>query len=170
MTKPFPFTCIQCNKGFQTHAEYNVHKEIHEKAKLQCQLCLKEFSSAKTLKRHAIVHTGTSCSNNQLCNCLTLCCAKNRSWSRDGQTFLLVNLTCTLFPGEKNFECRVCHKRFARAGDLKAHSPIHHEEKPYKCAECFKTFSRYSSLKDHYRLHTGIKRTFLFGHRTKLVR
>lgn len=65
--------------------------------------------------------------------------------------------------GEKPFECKVCHRKFARAGDLRVHSPVHHDEKPYKCEQCFKTFTRFSSLKEHTRLHTGTSSSELFS-------
>lgn len=50
--------CIECNQIFSTAVEYRDHKEMHERIKLTCPICNKVFVSAKTLKRHAIVHTG----------------------------------------------------------------------------------------------------------------
>lgn len=56
-------------------------------------------------------------------------------------------------PGEKPFECELCHKRFSRRDKLNMHSRSHTGEKPHKCKHCPYAAADSSSLKKHLRIH-----------------
>lgn len=56
-------------------------------------------------------------------------------------------------PGEKPFECELCHKRFSRRDKLNMHSRSHTGEKPHKCKHCLYAAADSSSLKKHLRIH-----------------
>ncbi|XP_067645301.1 zinc finger protein 726 [Eurosta solidaginis] len=55
--------------------------------------------------------------------------------------------------GVKDFACRFCHKRFAKAQTLKHHEMTHTGEKPHECSSCGKRFIQYVALKRHMKIH-----------------
>ncbi|XP_054734901.1 zinc finger protein 431-like [Anastrepha obliqua] len=55
--------------------------------------------------------------------------------------------------GVKDFACRFCHKRFAKAQTLKHHEMTHTGEKPHECNSCGKRFIQYVALKRHMKIH-----------------
>lgn len=58
-------------------------------------------------------------------------------------------------PGEKPYECDVCHTRFADAEILKVHKRSHTGEKPYRCEKCGQHFVSQATRRSHMRTHTG---------------
>ena len=65
----------------------------------------------------------------------------------------LLTRACDVCPGEKPFECELCHKRFSRRDKLNMHSRSHTGEKPHKCTYCSYAAADSSSLKKHLRIH-----------------
>ncbi|KAM9824992.1 gastrula zinc finger protein 5-1-like isoform X1 [Syngnathus typhle] len=59
--------------------------------------------------------------------------------------------------GEKPFACSVCEKRFTEKGHLRTHSRTHTGEKPFACSVCEQRFSEKGSLRKHARTHSGEK-------------
>lgn len=55
--------------------------------------------------------------------------------------------------GVKDFACRFCHRRFAKAQTLKHHEMTHTGEKPHECKHCSKRFIQYVALKRHMKIH-----------------
>ncbi|XP_037933925.1 zinc finger protein 85-like [Teleopsis dalmanni] len=55
--------------------------------------------------------------------------------------------------GVKDFACRFCHRRFAKAQTLKHHEMTHTGEKPHECNQCGKRFIQYVALKRHMKVH-----------------
>lgn len=53
----------------------------------------------------------------------------------------------------KDFACRYCPKRFAKAQYLRNHEYIHTGEKPYECKICGKHFRQEQVLKTHLKVH-----------------
>lgn len=51
-----PYYCLQCGKGFKTHASLIGHKVIHQR-KLQCTVCKTSLSSVKELIEHRKTHS-----------------------------------------------------------------------------------------------------------------
>lgn len=59
--------------------------------------------------------------------------------------------------GEKNFECRICHMKFAKQTALNRHSATHSSKKPFKCDFCPKAFKWKKNLKTHVDMHLDIR-------------
>lgn len=59
--------------------------------------------------------------------------------------------------GNKNHECKFCHKMFTQSTHLEVHIRSHMGLKPYKCEFCDKRFTQGGNLRTHMRLHTGEK-------------
>lgn len=59
--------------------------------------------------------------------------------------------------GNKNHECKFCHKLFTQSTHLEVHIRSHMGLKPYKCEFCEKRFTQGGNLRTHMRLHTGEK-------------
>ena len=55
--------------------------------------------------------------------------------------------------GVKDFACRFCHKRFAKAQTLKHHEMTHTGEKPHACTQCDMRFIQVVALKRHMKVH-----------------
>lgn len=53
----------------------------------------------------------------------------------------------------KDFACRFCPKRFAKAQTLRHHEWIHTGEKPFECKTCGTHFRQETALKRHQRTH-----------------
>ena len=56
---------------------------------------------------------------------------------------------------EKQFQCDLCDKSFARKRDIVRHKRIHNGETLYHCKICNKSYSRKDSLLEHEKNHTG---------------
>lgn len=55
--------------------------------------------------------------------------------------------------GVKDFACRFCPKRFAKAQTLKHHEMTHTGEKPHACDQCGMRFIQVVALKRHMKVH-----------------
>lgn len=53
---------------------------------------------------------------------------------------------------DKNFNCSVCGKNFARQATLDRHERSHRGDKPFKCKDCGKTFTDSSELSKSFSL------------------
>ena len=58
---------------------------------------------------------------------------------------------------EKQIECDICKRRFAKSRDMTIHKRIHTTDKLNKCQSCEKSFRHAAELKIHTRVHTGEK-------------
>lgn len=57
-------------------------------------------------------------------------------------------------PGEKNYQCEICEKRFPSSNNLNIHLRTHTGVKPYLCNLCGKSFSNRTGLNFHVRTHS----------------
>lgn len=58
---------------------------------------------------------------------------------------------------QRQYECEICLRRFARSDMLTRHARLHSGVKPYACQVCGQVFSRSDHLATHQRTHTGEK-------------
>ncbi|XP_042367361.1 zinc finger protein 304-like [Plectropomus leopardus] len=137
----FPYSCMQCEKGFTSLSGYYQHQRLHKKGRIfACSQCNKGFLCNYSLKQHERLHEGPS-------NLCTIC---GKSFSKSGITRHM-----QMHKGEKNYLCTTCGKSFLSSGELLLHNRTHTGEMPYTCTHCGKGFSCKSHLIVHTRSHTG---------------
>lgn len=137
----FPYSCVQCEKGFTSSSGYYQHQRVHKRGRtFMCSRCHKGFLCRYALKQHERLHDGPT----NPCNV----CGKNLS--KSGFTRHV-----QMHKGERNYLCTACGKSFLSSGELLQHSRTHTGETPHTCTLCGKGFSSKSHLTVHVRSHTG---------------
>ncbi|KAJ6645873.1 Zinc finger protein [Pseudolycoriella hygida] len=132
--------CFICKKRLKSFAAFKRHVMTHINAKkFKCHLCEKQFSEARYLADHFLVHSG----NPHTCHI----CQKNFANSRS----LLGHIR--IHTGEKRYKCKVCDKAFTESSTRTKHMATHSTEHPFKCNLCDKAFSRKSNLQRHAEIH-----------------
>ena len=121
-TTPHSYTCELCDKEFTAERFLRKHLVItHSKGVFECEVCHKKLKNEHYLKSHSLIHTG-----------------------------------------EMPFECKVCGNKFNRKDKLKRHAQTHNASRKYKCPfkdhmNCTKEFHRFDKLKLHIMTHGNIK-------------
>ena len=121
-TTPHSYTCELCDKEFTAERFLRKHLVItHSKGVFECEVCHKKLKNEHYLKSHSMIHTG-----------------------------------------EMPFECNVCGSKFNRKDKLKRHAQTHNASRKYKCPfkdhlNCTKEFHRFDKLKLHIMTHGNIK-------------
>ena len=121
-TATHSFTCDICDKEFTAERLLRKHITVtHSEGNFECAICKKKMKNEHYLKSHMMIHTG-----------------------------------------ELPFECKDCGAKFNRNDKLKRHSLTHSDQKKYKCpfrehTGCSKEFHRFDKLKLHIMTHGNIK-------------
>eukprot|EP00041_Stephanoeca_diplocostata_P009962 m.157378 g.157378 ORF g.157378 m.157378 type:complete len:482 (-) comp17968_c0_seq1:18-1463(-) len=108
----------------------------------RCELCMKEFTLKRNLKRHVRLHDEAEATKYKC------------DWVNCGKTFARAsdyNDHRNTHEGIKPHVCKVCKKRFVRNSDLKLHQRRHEKQKPYACMHCNRAFLRSCDLTAHMR-------------------
>lgn len=105
-----------------------------------CTLCHRVFSLSRTLRDHALTHTGEKPYHCELCN---------KVFSRKNS----LESHKKVHTGIKPYKCNLCQNDFAWRGGLTIHMRTHTGERPYTCDFCDKAFTQSSSLKCHVKRH-----------------
>ena len=138
------FKCEHCTKSFATSQRVRRHiLSVHEKMKpFKCITCSSTFSDKGNLLQHErTVHSQLKVKCDScgaiLKNMLTLKDHMKRIHEMK----------------EKNFECKVCHKRFATNGYLRDHTNLVHDGvKKYACMHCDKKYGWKTHLLKHIKM------------------
>ncbi|XP_012413917.1 transcriptional repressor CTCFL [Trichechus manatus latirostris] len=161
-----PYKCGDCDLAFVTSGELGRHRRYrhtHEKP-FKCSMCkyasvescvLKVKSSLQMFGRLQIVAWSTQLHLTRA-PVLDLYHLGFKRTGRGLEEALGTEETLSA-PGEKPYECHVCHARFTQSGTMKIHILQKHGENvpKYQCPHCTTIIARKSDLRVHLRnLHT----------------
>ena len=167
----------------QSHG-YNAHG-INNKGETRCELCCKNFDSARNLQRHKrSVHEGRKDYNCELCGksfATEFYLKTHTAKHKEGEEFKCDSCTMSFFKeidlskhqftvheGHKDGQCGICSngKQFADWLDLKSHVYNVHEmagSKDHLCTLCGKSFKHSKTLRDHI-LSVSFLKYLLYEH------
>ena len=142
------FQCSKCKNKYTSVEALDHHLDTADHS-FTCDICDKEFSAERFLRKHlAITHT------DGLFECHI--CKKKLKNEHYLKSHLMIHT------GELPFECKECGAKFNRNDKLKRHAQTHNPSKKYKCPfkdhmNCTKEFHRFDKLKLHIMTHGNIK-------------
>lgn len=143
------YVCTICSKRFRNRKDLRDHvAEVHKDVNnTLCKLCMKNFTSMNSLKRHMLVHTGVKPYDCDICG---------RKFS---QTSILKRHKFT-HGMKKPFECAFCQKSYTQKMNLITHLRNHGvktEMVSHRCKLCSKSFVHPSGLSRHLKQHKGVR-------------
>merc|ERR1740137_359803 len=113
---------------------------LHSDKTFACDICSKTFSQPRALRRHKMTHSTLNPFQCQECGYS----------SKRADT--LTDHMNKQHPSKQHpmpFQCTMCPKAFAQAGNLNSHLLIHSQGRPVK-SESERTFPQPSSLATHF--------------------
>ena len=129
--------CPVCQVTFATNQSMMRHrKTVHEAVKsFQCNICLKSYTQAWTLKAHRLTHS------------------EKRPWkcwcgSGFAEKKSLTTHQKARHSDENAFVCKHCSEKFGAAQSLRKHEKRKHENK-HSCDQCGETFKLGSYFRKH---------------------
>uniref|UniRef100_A0A336KMN4 CSON012579 protein n=1 Tax=Culicoides sonorensis TaxID=179676 RepID=A0A336KMN4_CULSO len=122
------YVCDSCAKHFKSQFDYKLHRRnVHGEdgpSRVQCPMCFKWYSNARTLKSHIKgVHERTESINCHICGIETT--SKQSLYGH-------IRMKHT----ERAFHCEYCSKSFATPSRLREHTAIHTGISLYNCMYC----------------------------------
>lgn len=133
-TEELLWPCPSCPKKFYIERDLILHKVAHDVKRI-CELCGKNYSSSKALKRHIETHSEVK----HICELCGL--ALKTSHSLQNHMYSHTEYF--------RYNCHYCGKGFRRSNSIKLHLMIHQGLKPYKCRFCDKTFTDSAVSRSH---------------------
>lgn len=136
-----------------------------DESQYQCEICLKCFRFASTLRRH--LHRGHSSSPNIECDFKCEHCSDGKQYQTISGLKYHLSHTHGIRPDKtrkttkikdpKSHQCKICLRSFYKAYRLKQHlHAVHLDICDYKCEQCSEQFKNNVSLQGHLgRVHGG---------------
>ncbi|KAJ2946105.1 hypothetical protein O0L34_g5027 [Tuta absoluta] len=145
--RPKHLQCEICYKNFKLPSLFELHNLEHTKENpFECDLCQKEFGTAKNLLIHKRrVHDKEKPHLCQYCS--------KQFFKKDKLTEHLRSHT-----GERPYECEECGKAFYTGHKYRIHKETHSDVKNFECDYCNAKFSMLRYLRNHMLCHTKEKR------------
>lgn len=150
LTKPKPFNCEICLKGFDSQLKFFEHLKYHYEPykKHRCEVCGGEFENADALQEHSLVHSREhyKC---ELCN---------KTFRKE--SMLEVHLKVAHMEeddsntADKPYSCVACPKSFRTQMALDSHVQTEHSENPpeFTCEDCYRVFKSKAKLMSHRKI------------------
>lgn len=160
------YKCALCHYSTSNKAHLTLHTFTHSRKKhLKCKICIKRFSTSKTLNQHMTLHNRNPgsfrCSicrweftREKPCRVHEEKCKRGM---RMYECFMCKEMAHNKNHLEKHMRshtgeinhCRKCKKQFASKLGLTQHMKRHAELFAFKCEKCHQVFSRQSKWKSH---------------------
>ena len=108
-----PYSCLQCNKNFETKSNLKTHKWIHRSEETgerpySCFTCNKKFRRLDYLKKHKLLHTGEKPYD---------CCHCDKKF----RTATHLKQHVRVHTNEHPYKCLICNKRYKNSSNLRSH-------------------------------------------------
>ncbi|XP_072153160.1 uncharacterized protein [Bemisia tabaci] len=139
--------CELCGKEYKTAKGIVAHRRAHAGEKFQCPKCKSAFSDPYDLKYHLRVHSENPKYSCKYCN----------KAFRNPARVVIHERSHTK---ERPFVCDTCGKSFITIQSMKLHVRIHTGEKPHGCKYCEKKFRSIPSAMSHQKRHRDGTRMF----------
>lgn len=145
-----PYECKKCKKLLQTELSQRRHRNCHRKNKTKCPICPKMFSHTSNLKRHLLVHKGST----------DLTCDKcNKSFENGSALYEHIKIHWNNESDDKDTEymlqCDLCNEKTVSFALFYNHMRKEHQItdknqlKPFKCRVCKMSFASKQGMFRH---------------------
>ncbi|CAO1407117.1 unnamed protein product [Diamesa hyperborea] len=147
------YVCPICEAISLTQHEFTTHIRNHNNIRdasddttsFTCRICSKVLSSASSLDRHVLVHTGERPFTCKFCH---LTFTTNGNMHRHMRTHKQQqNDPYSLAPNRVS--CPYCQRKFPWSSSLRRHILTHTGQKPFKCSQCPLLFTTKSNCDRH---------------------
>lgn len=142
--------CQKCLKNFSTRKQLTLHLYTHREKFFSCDTCGSKFNNRQQIKKHVMRHVGLF---HQKINYQRIICDQ---CSMMVYTHKMKRHKLIHHSSEKPFKCDFpgCSGSFSDKRMLKDHKNIHLKLKPYVCEFCSESFRSGANLRQHRLRHT----------------